>query len=455
MSSVKYLAKYLFSCFRLFIIVGLLVVAGCAALNPVESDKSASNNRAEAVVAQDFVNIMLQIEKLNPVSTVLSFGLEEGNSSEIDARSIKTNNSFGKALRSIAANSGYTLETVDNPTSANNYVSFAIAEFGDAVDGTTYTYDVSIGEIDLRRVYKSLEDGGIEPLKAMLVRGTDVSQLEADDSIFANLSSSKASLAQTSTASPAAVAKTDQQPNQPSDDTSGSIADSTNIADSTSIADSTNIADSTSIADSTNIADSTSIADIATSESTSDEQSNVSILERPVTVAAPFISDLPEADFEGPTQESGTVAQSLAGGDLATGFETIRKINIAVTGESNYESLLADKQDVAEEILVFGDDSYVLGVRNKEILSEMMAKFNPDTDVVSVVGCSTGVTKIANGNAALAIGRANRVKEALLYSGIQHDKIYEEGCWSPQANSTPFPNRGVVVTVKRNAAGNG
>jgi len=421
MNSVKYLTKYLFLC------AGLLAIAGCSTTNSTKPAKPVVEIRADSVVAQDFVNLIVQIEELSPLSSVLSFGPEDGNPSEIDARSINTGNSFGGALRSAAKSSGYEVITVDNPT-GENYVSFSIAEFGDAVDGTTYTYDVSVGEIDLRRVYKPLDDGGIEPFQSMLVRGADVSQLLTDDSIFAKLDTSTAPLTEsphikvpyikrdTTIAAASTAAKQDQQPDsklpEPSDNTPGSIAS----IDTNAI-----------------------------------EQTNAPMLDRPVSIAAPLISDLPEGVLEGSTAESGTVAQSLAGNEPVNGFKTIRKINIAVTGESNYESLLADKKDVAEEILIFGDDSYVLGVRNKQILGEMVNKFNPDTDVISVVGCSTGVTKIVNGNAALAIGRANRVKEALLYSGISHDKIFDEGCWSPQANSTPFPNRGVVVTVKRTA----
>jgi len=425
MNSVKYLAKYFFSC------IGLLVIAGCVASNRAEPAKPVVENRADMVVARDFVNLMAQIEKLSPLSSVLHFGPEDGNPSEIDGRSINTGNSFGRALRSAAASKGYEIATVDKSTGAN-FVSFSIAEFGDAVDGTTYTYDVSVGEIDFRRVYKPLDDGGIEPFQSMLVRGVDVSQLLTDDSIFAKSGTSTASLnikvpyvkrdtiaAASGTADgeangeAIAEAKKDQQPDlkrpESTDNTPGSIA---------------------------------------SIDTNASEQASAPILERPVTVAAPIISDLPEGVFEGPSAESGTVvAESLAGNKSASGFETIRKINIAVTGESNYVSLLAGKKDVVEETLIFGDDSYVLGVRNKQILGEMMNSFNPDTDVVSVVGCSTGVTKIENGNAALAIGRANRVKEALLYSGIPHDKIFDEGCWSPQANSTPFPNRGVVVTA--------
>jgi len=265
----------------------------------------------------------------------------------------------------------------------------------------------------------------------MLVRGADASHLETDDSIFArsdndrkSSASGGESLAHNSTTNPAAevaVAEPDRALSQ--------LLDSYQSAQSAD-----------------ELSDSVSSNEVVTNQ-----QSTVPLLERPVAVAAPIISELPESGaYDSPTAKTGTVAQSLIGADATTGFKTIRKKNIAVTGQSNYESLLADKKDVVEEVLIFGDDSYVLGVRNKKILGDMMSEFNPVTDVVSVVGCSTGITKIVNGNAALAIGRANRVKEALMYSGIPHDKIFDEGCWSPQANSTPFPNRGVVVTVKRN-----
>lgn len=128
---------------------------------------------------------------------------------------------------------------------------------------------------------------------------------------------------------------------------------------------------------------------------------------------------------------------------------SIQKRNLAESKVSNFESLLAKREKVAEQTLVFNNDSFVMGSYNKTILNEVMSEFNPETDIVSVVGCSTGKTKFENGNAALAIGRANRVKEALLYRGVSHDKILDEGCWSPTADSTPFPNRGVVITVTR------
>jgi len=365
MNSVKYLGKYLSSC------IALLIITGCSATKFSAPNKPVFKRASDIVIAQDFVNIMVQIEELYPTSTILRFGLEQGNASEVDDRSIKTRNAFGKALRIAATSSGYALETVSSPDSGDNYVKFSIREFGDAVDGTTYTYDVSVGDIDFRRVYKPLDDGGVMPFKPMLVRGFDVAQLETDDSIFTESVNSKKPpekspfikrVPRIKYAAPIAVAKNDQSPGpQPVDPANdGSTATAANDA-------------------------------------TANEPSPAQVNEQPVAIAAPLISDLPEPVFDGSTDTSakgsGTVAQSLVGSDLFAGFQTIRKINIAVTGASNYENLLADKKDVAEEILIFGDDSYVLGARNKQILGNMMGSFNPDTDVVSVVGCSTHTTR--------------------------------------------------------------
>jgi len=439
MNSVKDVAKYLSLC------ASVLAISGCVVINSLEPETAEVENSVDSVIAQDFVNIMVQIEELSPWSTVLQFGLEEGNPEEKDDRSIASDNDFGKALRAAAGMSGYEIETVDSPDGASNYVSFSIAEFGDAVDGTTYTYDVSIGDVDFRRVYKPLENGGVEPFKSMLVRGVDVSELVSDDSIFGNPGSDPTTLAEAPEKKPATsgfdspVAKNDQLRNQPSEAAealpgSGSDSSGSDSSEVSAVASSDNAGN---------------VAANAADTIAKGAEAGTEVLDQPVAIAAPMIAEIPKANYEG-TVDPLNASQPLVAGGYSRGFETIRKINIAESGESNYQSLLADKQDVAEEILIFGDDSYVLGARNKKILGNIMGKFDPSTDVVSVVGCSTGVTKIVNGNAALAIGRANRVKEALLYSGVPHDKIFDEGCWSPKANSTPFPNRGVVVTVKRN-----
>ena len=125
------------------------------------------------------------------------------------------------------------------------------------------------------------------------------------------------------------------------------------------------------------------------------------------------------------------------------------KQNIYETMTSNYSGVFAGFEDVDQSILVFPNDSLRLGDVNKSIIERYVAEMDPETDVLSVIGCSHGQTDISNGNSLLALGRANRVKEALLFSGLEHDKILEEGCWAPQLFDEVMPRRGVVLTLKR------
>lgn len=125
------------------------------------------------------------------------------------------------------------------------------------------------------------------------------------------------------------------------------------------------------------------------------------------------------------------------------------KRNIYDTMTSNFSGIYTDYEDVEQRILVFPNDSLRLGETNKQIIEQYVEMMDTSTDVLSVIGCSHGATKINNGNSLLAIGRANRVKEAFLFSGIEHDAVMEEGCWAPQTFDGDLPNRGVVLTLKR------
>lgn len=115
---------------------------------------------------------------------------------------------------------------------------------------------------------------------------------------------------------------------------------------------------------------------------------------------------------------------------------------------SNYAQLFADYQDIDQHSLTFANDSMRLGAEQKAIIADYAARTNPQTDLVSVVGCSHGRTAIDNGNSVLAIGRANRVKEALVYAGLSPEIVLDEGCWAGDYHAT-FPKRGVVMTLKR------
>ncbi|MBX2882861.1 MAG: hypothetical protein KTR32_23120 [Granulosicoccus sp.] len=125
------------------------------------------------------------------------------------------------------------------------------------------------------------------------------------------------------------------------------------------------------------------------------------------------------------------------------------KRNIYETMTSNYRDVFTQYEDIEQDILVFPNDSLVLSDVNENVIEQYVEIMNPDTDVVSVIGCSHGETAINNGNSLLALGRANRVKETLLFLGVRHDQILDEGCWAPQTFDEVMPQRGVVLTLKR------
>lgn len=129
--------------------------------------------------------------------------------------------------------------------------------------------------------------------------------------------------------------------------------------------------------------------------------------------------------------------------------QNVVKKNMYETMVSNYKDVFAGFEEVSHDILVFPNDSLRIGEVNKHIIQQYVSKMNPDTDLMSVIGCSHGKTDISNGNSLLALGRANRVKEALLYEGVEHDQILDEGCWAPRTFDEVMPRRGVVLTLKR------
>lgn len=136
-------------------------------------------------------------------------------------------------------------------------------------------------------------------------------------------------------------------------------------------------------------------------------------------------------------------------GDFASSQHTAvpTKRNIADIGQSNYSSLFKLYEPMRSETLVFPNDSLVLGAKNKSTIYSVAQQFDTTTQVISVVGCSTGKTKIDNGNALLANGRANRVKEELIIAGVSPDSILDEGCWAG-SRVDDIPGRGVILTLR-------
>lgn len=144
--------------------------------------------------------------------------------------------------------------------------------------------------------------------------------------------------------------------------------------------------------------------------------------------------------------------------DEPKSFGGLVKQNMREIMRSNFASLFDEYDVVDQAVLVFPNDSLRIGNKNKSTVTQYVKNFNPETDIMSVIGCSHGRTSTGDGgkggNQLLALGRANRVKEALIFSGVDQAQIYEEGCWDDEYFDEVMPRRGVVLTHKR-LIGNG
>lgn len=418
---------------RVSLLACIALISGCASV----ATKQGTVYPAQSVIAQDFVRTMLQIDGLDPSTTVLHFVPTSSASSsptENNGTAQPTDcitEYFGPALKLAASKAGYNVQTA---YSVRSNISYSVSRLDQANAKQGCVYNLTAGDVDFRRVYRLTDNGKAIPSKSMLVRGADVSNIESDDSIF------------------------DLNDDITAEQIAGSSVESEGLETAGLVGAASEQLPSVN-------AQSEFDSPVARNDierRRANAQRDTSALDllivkpgktpgKPVSASLSPDEEAEKLGFtiDSISEEDATVEISETSARNSNGFVNVRKKNIAELGLSNFEEELSDKKNVAEEILIFGDDSYVLGARNKQLLGDMIDSFNPETDVVSVVGCSTGVTQIEHGNAALAIGRANRVKEALLYSGVPHDKIFEEGCWSPTPNSTPFPNRGVVITVKR------
>lgn len=165
--------------------------------------------------------------------------------------------------------------------------------------------------------------------------------------------------------------------------------------------------------------------------------------EKPASVSALSVS--PEANPLG-----NLVSDALAAKKVTMPLTALPQVqNVFELGVSNYRNALSEHREVAEQVLTFANDSLRLGSYNKQLISRFLERFDPVSDVISVIGCSQGPTQVKGGNAALALGRASRVREALLFAGVNPEKILDEGCWAGDSGLNTLPARGVVITLNR------
>ena len=118
-------------------------------------------------------------------------------------------------------------------------------------------------------------------------------------------------------------------------------------------------------------------------------------------------------------------------------------------GRSAFDALRADREPVARDVVLFGDDSLRLGPDGKRQIARFVEDYRPDTDLIGLVGCSNGPTKLAIGNEGLALGRSARVTDELVALGVERSRILDEGCWAGRSAKGRFPSRGVVIELLR------
>ncbi|NND91523.1 MAG: hypothetical protein HKN42_11730 [Granulosicoccus sp.] len=146
-------------------------------------------------------------------------------------------------------------------------------------------------------------------------------------------------------------------------------------------------------------------------------------------------------------------SQSTSGPSLqALNSNKIEVNNLFYGNTSTFSSILEGYERIDRQIIVFGNDSLVLGDVNKQLIDQFVDTQLRHRDIINLVGCSNGPTALDIGNEGLALGRARRVTEALLARGVLRDQILDEGCWAPTSAGDRFPGRGVVLELwRRNA----
>jgi len=365
----------------------------------VASTPSLSQSKAAVdLISTDFTNALKQLRAVPPSNTTIAL-LRNANQDV-----------FVRSMYSALKSQGYGIRWVDDGDTE------FLLQYRKNTESTNKltnrdVYEVAIGFVEMRRTY--FVDAGIKvrPATPLYVRGTDASNIVLNDDIF------------------------NQPANKPL---------SPNIASNDAIIPVPNKVTAQRIPPQSVPVQSipaqripTDTRPVANSSGRVSANSSVT-LRRDNTLPA----DANPLD--------GLVADAASVRPVSLPLVALSRIeNVFELGGSNYEDLLAGHQIVAEQVLTFPNDSLRMGTLNKKLIGQMLENYQPQRDVISVIGCSLGPTKVKGGNAALALGRASRVVEALLFAGIDEDKILDEGCWAGNSTDKELPRRGVVVTLNR------
>ena len=169
---------------------------------------------------------------------------------------------------------------------------------------------------------------------------------------------------------------------------------------------------------------------------------------RPVVIvpATPLIDNATRTE---PAPDSTSLRERLG---LATTAQSLDgKGNVTRLRRSNFVSRFEDYAEVEGRVLPFTPNSSTVRPEHNAFLEELLARLNPRTDLVSIIGCANDTPTGKTDHRLLAQARAHTVKSYLIAAGIDSRLILDEACWSDDAGN--LPNHGAIVALKRRRGG--
>ncbi len=388
----------------------LLVIvsqAGCAVWqeDQVEKEQDAlspppvSVSRSLELIAMNFVSALRQLDEAMPTKSTVHLSNEQ------------LNDAFTQAMHRALIQAGYGIRWVEDG-SREHFLQYRRRSEASERLRRREVYEIAVGQIEMRRTYTTDIHDRVTPESPLYMRGVDATGIVMDDEIF------------------------NQQP----------ALDKAQIAESEQIPSS----EPATIPEPFPVPAPQAEAQVTENVLSGSGASQAAPIKPP---AAENNATDPNSNMLASTDTSplDPLVAGTSNDGLTLPLIAIPSVeNVYDLGESNFEDMLSGYDIVAEQILTFPNDSLRLGTVNKKFIERLVQQYQEDSDVFSVVGCSMGPTEIPGGNAALALGRASRVVEALLFAGVAKDRILDEGCWAGSSGSNPLPRRGVVLTLNRN-----
>jgi len=445
---------------RKLILSSILIFAssGCALFDRTDggqehdtidsSEDAVLQAASEQRVARDFVSVLTRLDGYGPAARTVRFVSER-----------LWEDSLLRALEHRMRIVGYSVKVVDSASGLSG-VAHEI-ERGDGGGDDTITHTISVDDVQLRRSYLQVPGLAWEPAGSLYVRGADASgiRLEESDSqqrvneaepLGKPLRKDGTTLDEDPVAVPKPVprrapliAEQLTNPLLPTAPVAGTREEAAFVED-----------------EAAHVSDQAALM-------------NDDAAVRPTAFRVPGFESPPEAPAEHAAAGRDTsnrvtakrdnrqvtspdidvtdgqpIYSGIVPGQTAAIAPNRLSRNMMDLGDSNFSDTFEAYVNVDEVVMIFPNDSLTMGAVNKALIHDTLQQFDPERDLFAIVGCSLGKTALKNGNEALALGRASRVREELLFSGVPSDRILDEGCWAGEA-TVKFPSRGVVLTHKR------